>query len=74
MQITNAGSTSTALITQGDPNGDGKTDIQDALAIVNHILGRTPATFVPAAADTNKDGKITIADAVVIVNKLLNGK
>ena len=63
-----------ALITQGDPNGDGKTDIQDALAIVNHILGRTPATFVPAAADTNKDGKITIADAVVIVNKLLNGK
>ncbi|MCR4916520.1 MAG: leucine-rich repeat protein [Prevotella sp.] len=56
----------------GDASGDGGVDIDDALAIVNYILGQPSDGFVEANADVNGDGKITIADAVSLVNMILN--
>ena len=58
----------------GDVNGDGDVTISDAVAIVNHRLGRTPARFVRAAADVNGDSEITITDAVRIVNMILSAE
>lgn len=56
----------------GDADGNGGVDIDDALAIVNYILGQPSDGFVEANADVNGDGKITIADAVSLVNMILN--
>ena len=56
----------------GDANGDGKVDINDALSIVNYLMGNPPANFNEPAADVNVDGQITIADAVGVVNIILN--
>lgn len=56
----------------GDANGNGQLTIDDALAIVNYILGQPLDGFVEANADVNGDGKITIADAVSLVNIILN--
>ena len=55
----------------GDANGNGGVDIDDALAIVNYILGQPSDGFVEANADVNGDGKITIADAVSLVKMIL---
>ena len=52
----------------GDASGDGKVDMNDALFILNFLLGNLSANFNAAAADTNGDGVVDIADAVHIVN------
>ena len=56
---------------KGDANGDGETDIADAVAVMNHVLRKTSAAFVETNADANADGQIDIADAVAIVNIIL---
>lgn len=56
----------------GDVNGDGKVTITDAVGIVNHVLHRTPSSFITKAADVNGDENITISDAVKVVNIVLN--
>lgn len=56
----------------GDADGSGQLTIDDALAIVDYILGQPSDGFVEANADVNGDGKITIADAVSLVNIILN--
>jgi hypothetical protein len=55
----------------GDADGSGQLTIDDALAIVNYILGQPSDGFVEANADVNGDGKITIADAVSLVKMIL---
>ena len=55
-----------------DANGDGKMDINDAICIVNYLMGNPPAGFNAAAADVNGDGQVTIADAVIVVNIIMN--
>ena len=55
----------------GDANGDGRVSISDVVAIVNHIIGRTPAKFVIAAADVNGDGNINVFDVTKTVNMIL---
>ena len=59
------------LIELGDASGDGKVDIDDAMGIVDYLMGNPPAGFNTAAADMNGDGVIDIADAVIIVNLLV---
>ncbi len=62
-------------VTPGNGNADGigGIDINDVLAVIDYILGKTvPETFDPAAADINGDGDITIADAAAVVNAILN--
>jgi hypothetical protein len=61
----------TTNILPGDANGDGDVTIADALAVVNVVLGQSPATFNREAADINQDNAITITDAVGIVNIIL---
>lgn len=58
-------------IKAGDANGDGKVSISDVVAIVNHIIGKTPANFVAAAADVNGDGNINVFDVTKAVNMVL---
>lgn len=60
-------------VKKGDVDGNGKVTVTDAVAIVNHILGNTPAKFIEAAADMDGNGKITVTDAVAIVKAILDG-
>ena len=55
----------------GDADGDGEVTIADAQAIVDYLLGRAPANFVPDNADANGDGAVTIADAAFVVNEIV---
>lgn len=57
----------------GDVNGDGSIDIEDAVAIIQHINGMTPLTpDEEARADVSKDENIDIDDAVILIN-YING-
>ena len=58
---------------KGDANYDNVVDVADAVAIVNHVVGKKNAEFIMKAADANGDGDVDIADAVHIVN-LIVGK
>jgi len=60
-------------IGEGDVNGDGKVDFDDATCIMNYLVGKELQYFIMKAADMNKNGQIDIGDAVTIVN-LLKGK
>lgn len=51
----------------GDANRDGKVDITDAMAVIDHALDGT----FDEAADINGDGKVTVADHTPIVNHIL---
>ena len=48
----------------GDVNSDGKVDISDIVAIINHIAGT--ASF--SLADVNADNKVDISDIVAVIN------
>lgn len=58
--------------TLGDVNIDGSIDVADFIAVANHILGNTPATFSEQAADVNSDSSIDVADFIGIANMILN--
>ena len=58
-------------VVKGDVNGDGETNIADAMAVVNYILKRPSTSFIKTAADVNGDGEINIADAMAVVNIIL---
>lgn len=56
----------------GDCNGDGSVDVADIVAVANHILGNTTASFIGTSADVNGDGAIDVADIVSLANLLLH--
>jgi hypothetical protein len=51
----------------GDPNGDGKINVADAVFMINYIFkgGRAPDPW--QLGDANLDGVLNIADAVYLV-------
>jgi hypothetical protein len=57
---------------EGDVSGDGKTDAEDVVALMNYIAGMT-AGISATAADVNKDSKVDVADVVALVN-MIHGK
>ena len=58
---------------KGDANGDNDVTIDDAVTIVQHILGSLgTGTFVEKAADYNGDGRVSIADVVAIVKAAIS--
>ena len=57
----------------GDVNHDGRVNVSDVMAVVNYILGSTPAVFFEEDADVNNDTKINVSDVMNIVNIILNG-
>jgi hypothetical protein len=54
-----------------DVSGDGTTDADDVVALMNYLAGSKPAGFNEAAADVNGDGKTDIADIITLINLLL---
>jgi len=56
----------------GDVDEDGDFDMDDARAVVHHLVGRTPQKFDHHAADVNNDGGITLADVTALINILTN--
>lgn len=55
-----------------DPNGDGKLDTQDVMAILDHAVGLEPLAD-PAAADLNGDGAADEIDTQIL-SELLEGE
>ena len=53
----------------GDPdvNGNGKTDAEDVVALMEYLTG-VATGISESAADMNKDGKVDIADLVALIN------
>jgi formylglycine-generating enzyme required for sulfatase activity len=54
---------------KGDVNNDGRVDISDVVAAINHIAG----TAVFEWADVNGDNEVNISDIVAIINIIANG-
>ena len=56
--------------TNGDVNSDGKVDIEDAIAIINHVNGVKRISNITAqyAANVSESNGIDIEDAVMIIN------
>lgn len=50
----------------GDVNGDGVVDNADRQAILEHLVGLTPAEFDPVAADRDGDGDVDLLDALLL--------
>jgi len=58
---------------RGDVNLDGRVDITDAFATLNHLfLGFAPPSCLDAA-DTNDDGELSLADPVYSLSHLFTG-
>jgi hypothetical protein len=58
----------TGMFLAGDANGDGLINILDVTAILNDILGVSPAT---GNADCNEDGDVNILDVTCVLNIIL---
>lgn len=56
---------------KGDADGNGRIDVSDVTAVINHILGRTPEVFNPTAADVNGDGELNVTDVTLIISIIL---
>lgn len=59
-------------IVDGDVNGDGIVDKKDAVALMEHIVKKTPDIFYDYASDLDENDIINITDGVRIVNKSIN--
>lgn len=57
----------------GDANGDGKVDVADIVAIVNHIKKVTPVGFNADNADLNHDNKVDMTDVNELSEMILPG-
>ena len=53
----------------GDVNGDGNVDVSDVTALINMILGTTPADL--EVADINADGILDVTDVTTLINEIL---
>lgn len=53
----------------GDVNGDGNVDVSDVTALINMILGTTPANL--EVADINADGILDVTDVTALINEIL---
>lgn len=53
----------------GDVNGDGIVDVSDVTALINMILGTTPADL--KVADINADGILDVTDVTALINAIL---
>jgi Dockerin type I domain len=56
------------IIPPGDTNGDGSTNISDAVWLINYVFTFGPPPYDFSAADVNNDCLVNISDAVMIIN------
>lgn len=61
----------TAGSAHGDANGDGKTDISDAVFLILYLFRGGSAPDPVYSGDVNCDGVVTIVDVVYMINYLL---
>ena len=61
-------------VLRGDVNGDGKVNSDDAVVILQKLVGLPVEKYIEAAADYNGDGKSNSDDAVAILQWLVFGK
>ena len=61
-------------LADGDANGDGSTDVTDAVAVINAYLSGDNSSINVSVADVNRDGVIDITDAVAIINLYQNNQ
>jgi len=60
------------VIGEGDPTGDGETNVLDVLRTVNFALElMAPSDAEFAAADANHDGAVNVLDVIIIQNMAL---
>ena len=57
----------------GDTDGNGKISVNDAVMIINNILGEPNDGFVEMAADLDDNGIITVNDVVILINDYILG-
>jgi hypothetical protein len=57
----------------GDANGDGSTDISDAVYLIGYIFAGGPAPNPLPAGDANCDGAVDISDAVYMIQYIFVG-
>jgi len=57
----------------GDANGDGETNVADAVYMINYVFKGGPAPDPVEAGDANCDGDSNIGDAVYIINYVFKG-
>ena len=61
-----------APVETGNIDCQGGIDVQDVLAVVNHILGEVPLSGAPYdRADCNGEGRVDVMDALSLVNIIL---
>ncbi|OQX21517.1 MAG: hypothetical protein BWK80_33085 [Desulfobacteraceae bacterium IS3] len=54
----------------GDINGDGKTDLNDAISALRVCIGADSVPFICKNAAVSADGKISLADVIYILQKV----
>jgi hypothetical protein len=59
--------------TPGDVDGTGTVSVNDAVCIINYILGSPIEGFIEAAADLDGNGVITVNDVVILINDYILG-
>lgn len=57
----------------GDADGNGKTNLRDAVAMLRYLGGDRKAA-TRDALDANGDGKVDLTDALFVLHGMLNGK
>jgi hypothetical protein len=57
----------------GDTDGNGKVTVNDAVCIINYILGTPSEGFVEEAADLDGNGEVTVNDVVILINDYIVG-
>ncbi len=55
----------------GDVNGDGAVDVGDVVAMANHVMGETPAEFLPERANVNADLSVDVSDVVALAGMVM---
>ncbi len=60
-------------ITPGDVDGTGTVSVNDAVCVINYILGSPAEDFIEPAADLDGNGVITVNDVVILINDYILG-
>ncbi|MBI4601154.1 MAG: trypsin-like peptidase domain-containing protein [Planctomycetes bacterium] len=58
---------------RGDAQPDGKTDLSDAVFVLNHLFTGAAGPRCEESADLNDDGGLDLSDAVYLLNHLFTG-
>ena len=60
------------LFVRGEANGDGTTDITDAVKVLSYLFASGELTCI-ASADSNDDGSVDITDGIYLLSWLFSG-